>query len=552
MLRTMVVTMVSGESPQFNRFSTEERTRSFTIFKVGYAKEGKKKLSSRSRTSRVNRDEMTEVMTMEIEKEVGDVANLIDTKESPEVSSNAVPGLSNEEGKVYEKTVFEEKKEEEEEEKKEEVEVKEEDEEDEEYGEEEDVEEEESSSIEEEKDKKYEKRKDIDWTWDFEEEEEEEKKEESITTPIVSPPVEKFEEEVREPVEPDYVLAEIPAEVLGDREAMIDMMKGLIYEMRPIRRRNKLLELRVHQHFKKVQRKILVSEIENKSSEEVDKIYGAALRAYKLHIDDALIKETQLLVDTNSYKDKVRDLKEEDANIFKEFLARQKDISVGLVYVKTGAKISEKTMDVIANRQMIRRRGLMHYRFKNILLQHRFERINTLLKNLEVLGKGMTTMDYEALHMGNVNLIDKVDERERDLEKYWTTLEGMINISANLKEKEICIIEDIEQERKKLSKSQEETMKVRERLNYFLLLLRDLREEYTHKRLEAGMLGLQPILRDMDKSMKLRDALIIDIEKMKQKIHEYSHSAGKKKSMMLKLSPSKKQSNTDSSESFSM
>lgn len=67
----------------------------------------------------------------------------------------------------------------------------------------------------------------------------------------------------------------------------------------------------------------------------------------------------------------------------------------------------------------------------------------------------------------------------------------MINISANLKEKEICIIEDIEQERKKLSKSQEETTKVRERLNYFLLLLRDLREEYTHKRLEAGMLGLQ-------------------------------------------------------------
>lgn len=62
----------------------------------------------------------------------------------------------------------------------------------------------------------------------------------------------------------------------------------------------------------------------------------------------------------------------------------------------------------------------------------------------------------------------------------------------------------------------------------------------------------RPILRDMDKSMKLRDALIIDIDKMKQKIHEYSHAAEKKKRMMLKLSPSKKQSNTDSSESFSM
>lgn len=40
----------------------------------------------------------------------------------------------------------------------------------------------------------------------------------------------------------------------------------------------------------------------------------------------------------------------------------------------------------------------------------------------------MTTMDYEALRMGNVNLIDKVDERERDLEKYWTTyVIGFVN-----------------------------------------------------------------------------------------------------------------------------
>lgn len=67
----------------------------------------------------------------------------------------------------------------------------------------------------------------------------------------------------------------------------------------------------------------------------------------------------------------------------------------------------------------------------------------------------------------------------------------MVNISANLKEKEICIMEDIEQERSKLTKSREETMKVRERLNYFLISLHHLREEYDRKRTEAGMLGLQ-------------------------------------------------------------
>lgn len=96
----------------------------------------------------------------------------------------------------------------------------------------------------------------------------------------------------------------------------------------------------------------MTSDVESKTNEEVDRIYGAALGAYKLQIDEAALKETQLLLDIDTYKDKVRDLKEEDARIFKELMAREKEIGIGLVYVKTGAKISEKTMDVIANRQV--------------------------------------------------------------------------------------------------------------------------------------------------------------------------------------------------------
>lgn len=96
----------------------------------------------------------------------------------------------------------------------------------------------------------------------------------------------------------------------------------------------------------------MISDVETKTNEEVDRIYGAALGVYKLQIDEAALKETQLLLDMDTYRDKVRDLKEEDSRIFKELIAREKEIGVGLVYVKTGAKISEKTMDVIANRQV--------------------------------------------------------------------------------------------------------------------------------------------------------------------------------------------------------
>jgi hypothetical protein len=64
-----------------------------------------------------------------------------------------------------------------------------------------------------------------------------------------------------------------------------------------------------------------------------------------------------------------------------------------------------------------RREILARNRYERILLQHRLEDLNAQLQNLETLGKGMTTVDYEALRVAYVNYRDKLDERDRELEK---------------------------------------------------------------------------------------------------------------------------------------
>lgn len=66
---------------------------------------------------------------------------------------------------------------------------------------------------------------------------------------------------------------------------------------------------------------------------------------------------------------------------------------------------------------MSRREILARNRYEYIVLQHRFDEIKTLLRNLETLGKGMTSMDYEVLYIAHVNYKDKLDERDRELEK---------------------------------------------------------------------------------------------------------------------------------------
>ncbi|KAK2585730.1 hypothetical protein KPH14_010341 [Odynerus spinipes] len=126
----------------------------------------------------------------------------------------------------------------------------------------------------------------------------------------------------------------------------------------------------------------------------------------------------------------------------------------------------------------------------------------------------------------------------------------MANALAHLKEKEICILEDMEYERESLTKHREETTKVRSRLNSLLLLLRDIREEYSHRRVDAGMLVTQPVLREMEKAIKMRDTLMKEIEATEREIQEYTIAIERKKRNTSKLSSRTKYSIVSSLKSF--
>lgn len=56
-------------------------------------------------------------------------------------------------------------------------------------------------------------------------------------------------------------------------------------------------------------------------------------------------------------------------------------------------------------------------RYGYTVLQHRLEEASARLRNLETLGEGRTVMDYEALRTAHASHRDKLDERDRELEK---------------------------------------------------------------------------------------------------------------------------------------
>ncbi|KAL6261645.1 hypothetical protein P5V15_006733 [Pogonomyrmex californicus] len=291
---------------------------------------------------------------------------------------------------------------------------------------------------------------------------------------------------------------------------MLKNLKELLAEQTELRKKNRLLEMWIIKYMRKTQEKVIFMDT-TKESEQMEQIYKETLHTYKQQLEEITERKARIIADMQSYEDQMQKTRDENARVFDELLGREREVATGLIYAKTGRKITEKIVNEITRRQ------------------HRLKEIQIQLRNLETLGEGMTTMDYETLHIARMNYKDKLDERDRELEKLRNKIAEMVNGVAHYKEKEICLMEDIEFEERELNEYRERTVRVREDVNKLHLILRDLRWARNEKRLEGGLLMAPPVLRETERMMKLLDAVRNDIEIIKREIHRYGSANERKK-----------------------
>ncbi|XP_034176754.1 uncharacterized protein LOC117602633 [Osmia lignaria lignaria] len=326
---------------------------------------------------------------------------------------------------------------------------------------------------------------------------------------------EKLEEE--RPVIEDSV---IPAEVSADREAIINRLKELQDELSELRRKNKMLELWIFRQMKKTQERITPSDL-NKTIEQMEEVYKEALRAYKMQIDEISSQQAELKSEFEDYLKRMQTIREEEQQAFDAFLNREKEVAIDLVFEKTGKKITEKMMNGLMRRQTARRIVLARDRMRYVFLQHRLEDLKVRLRVAETLGEGMTTMDYEALHVANMGYKNRLDERDHELEKLRIKIAETVNGVAQYKEKEICIVEDIEYGKQNLNMCREASTNIRERVNRARLTLNDVRSTLNEKKLEAGLLVAKQELLEMEKMMKLKGLLKEKINELQREVQRY-------------------------------
>lgn len=89
-----------------------------------------------------------------------------------------------------------------------------------------------------------------------------------------------------------------------------------------------------------------------KESEQMEQNYIQMLYTYKLHLDDVTEKRVRTMADMQNYEDKARKMREENARVFDELLDREREVATGLIYAKTGRKLTEKAVNEITRRQV--------------------------------------------------------------------------------------------------------------------------------------------------------------------------------------------------------
>lgn len=89
-----------------------------------------------------------------------------------------------------------------------------------------------------------------------------------------------------------------------------------------------------------------------KTAEQMEEVYKEALHQYKMQVDEILTQQSEMSFELQTYKLKVRASLQKDSLIFTALLDREKEIAIGLIFAKTGKKITDKMMNSLTRRQV--------------------------------------------------------------------------------------------------------------------------------------------------------------------------------------------------------
>nr|CAD7604127.1 unnamed protein product [Timema genevievae] len=258
-----------------------------------------------------------------------------------------------------------------------------------------------------------------------------------------------------------------------DRQFYIEQYKSLNTEKLIAKRRNILLQKKLIEYFKKRKVDNIFKEDEPMGLDAEQKYNKRLLEYSALKVEED--KEKQ---EMNQEISKLHGQKEELAaeldNQLKALIKRQTEIGLALKHSKTGKLIPPelanalvvlsstaedgeiKIVQRLVSRQLNKFKEVGKIRLEYMKLRDHVTAQEELRKSIETFGDDLFLIDYEQLRMENQNFLEKIEERDEELERLRQKATSSIQVLAHVREKADATTSDIHDKFKKLNKTDAE------------------------------------------------------------------------------------------------
>jgi DNA repair exonuclease SbcCD ATPase subunit len=198
------------------------------------------------------------------------------------------------------------------------------------------------------------------------------------------------------------------------------------------------------------------------------------------------------------------------------------------IKVNCQSAVNSRTSRKLSTQEINQYLGMLHrkdeevklVRLENIRLKNKIQKLATQIKEKEHLAGGLHMIDFEQLKINNVDLGEKIEERNEEIAKIENKITTNVQALAHLKEKLHCIHLETMNSRSELNEIDERVSKKRNVLTKLKQTKDKIRNENTLLKQKGGLLGHNTLLKDLENKLDHGENLKSQLHEVQQKHSE--------------------------------
>lgn len=118
-----------------------------------------------------------------------------------------------------------------------------------------------------------------------------------------------------------------------------------------------------------------------------------------------------------------------------EFVKYKREKVLNVVDQRTGRKLMTRDLDNYQATEEKKEKDIVQVRLESIRLQNKISKLEQLIKQKEQLVGGLHLIDFEQLKINNVDLNEKIEERNDEILKLKKKVTSTVEVLTHVKEK---------------------------------------------------------------------------------------------------------------------